>query len=229
MKLDSRSKLNLLLFSCLFLAGASTEAAGYGGKAYEATVENYTGTMTKSHVWADGLGHQRTESVVNGANTISIMDMPNKVIYAIDHSRKTITSMPMDPKATNAPDPAVKWQAIGAKVIDGHPCVGKRATVDGMQMEYWEGTDTGSTVAVVTNGKLTMKMTSWKPLAPNPGLFALPAGYQRVDMSALMRNMGSFDPSKFSAPGGGATNAGFNPAAIQKMYQKNPASSGDDE
>lgn len=228
MKLDSRSKFNLLLSSCLVLSVGPAGAAGYG-KAYEATVENYAGTMTKSHVWADGLGHQRTESVVNGVNNVSIMDIPNKVIYAIDHSRKTITTVPMDPKASNAPDPAVKWQAIGAKVIDGHPCVGKRATVDGMQMEYWEGTDTGSTVAIVANGKLTMKMTSWKPLGPNPGLFALPAGYQRVDMSALMRNMGSFDPSKFSAPGGGTSNGGYNPAAIQKMYQRNPASSGDDE
>lgn len=211
-----------LLSSSLALAAAPT-------KPFEAVIESYsTGAPIKTHIWNDGKGHQRSETAVSGINRVSISDFPNKMIYSIDDQRRTITTMAMNASNSDQPDPAIKWTPIGAKLIDGHPCQGKRGVVSGAQVEFWEGTDIGGfSVAVVTNGKTTQKLLSWKPLAPNPSMFSLPAGYQKIDMNALMRGFsaGSYDPSKLMQGAGGAQK--FDAAAIQKMYQKQPAGSED--
>jgi hypothetical protein len=209
---SSISAFAFTLFSCqLALAAAPS-------KPFEAVIESYsTGAPIKTHIWNDGKGHQRSETAVSGRNSVSISDFSNKMIYAIDDQRRTITTMSMNPTNSDQPDPSVKWTAIGAKVIDGHPCQGKRGTVSGAQVEFWEGTDIGYNVVVVTNGKTTQKLLSWKPLTPNPSMFSLPAGYQKIDMNALMRG--------FSA--GGAGPQKFDPASVQKMYQKQSASGED--
>ena len=197
--------------ACAIFLGQSALAAGMG-KAYEGVLESYsTGAPVKTYVWNDGKGHQRAETTVSGVKSTSISDFGNKMVYAIDDQRRTITSMSMNASNSGESDPSVKWVPIGSKVIEGHPCQGKRGTVSGQQVEMWEGTDIGCNVAVVTNGKTTQKLVSWKPLAPNPALFTLPSGYQKVDMNALMRG--------FSAGGSGAGAQKFDPAAMQKMYQ----------
>lgn len=203
------------------LLGGAAFAAGYG-RPYEAVLESYsTGAPTRTHIWNDGQGHQRAETSISGVNRVSISDFAKKTIYAIDDQRRTITVMSMNPANSEQPDPSVKWTPLGPKVIDGHPCQGKRGTISGQQVEMWEGTDVGCNVAVVTNGKTTQKLVNWKPLAANPGLFSLPAGYKQVDMNALMRGFtagASYDPSKMSPSA--VSPSKFDPAAIQKMYQR---------
>ena len=185
---NKKSHNRLAAISAILLSSlAPLCAANYPTKPYEASMDSFAaGTTTRSHVWNDGQGHQRSESTVAGVVRPSIMDFNKKMIYAIDDQRKTVTAMPLnDP---SQPDPSVKWTPIGAKVIDGHPCQGKKALMGGQQVEYWEGTDTGCTVAVVTNGKTTMKLVSWKATQPNASLFTLPAGYKVMDMAALMKS-----------------------------------------
>lgn len=191
-------------------------AAGYPSKPYEATFENYAGgTPMRSHVWNDGQGHQRSESTIAGVNRVSILDFPNKTIYSINDEQKTINVMSMTPAGNYASDETIKWTPIGAKVIDGHPCQGRRGVSSGQQIELWDGSDVGGcTVAVVTNGATTQKLLSWKPYSPNPSQFALPAGYKKVDMAALMR--GFSGGGMQGMPQGGK----FDPAALQKMYQR---------
>lgn len=180
-------KTSLAVF--LLVAGASGAIAAVASKPFEAVIESYSsGTPTKTHIWNDGKGHQRSETSISGINSISISDFPNKMIYAINDQARTITTMSMN-ATNNDQDPSIKWTPIGAKVIDGHPCQGKRGTVGGAQVEMWEGTDIGFSVLVVTNGKPTQKLLSWKPYTPNPSLFSLPAGYQKIDMNALMKGM----------------------------------------
>lgn len=172
-------------------------------KAYEAITENSTAGTT-SHIWSDGKGKMRSESIIAGVNQVTISDYNNKVSYSINDQARTITKIPFS--APDAPSAKTQWQAInGVKVIEGHPCTGKRANVDGSVMEVWTGTDTDCSVLVTSNGKSVMKLKNWWGKAPNPSLFCLPSGYKMMDMTEMMKNIQS---------------GNFNSAAMQKLYKQ---------
>jgi hypothetical protein len=130
----------------------------------------------------------RTETTIAGTNHVSIMDLNAKMNYSINDQTKSIMRMPLT--GTPGEDPSMHWQPIGSKVIDGHPCQGKRATgKDGMVMELWTGDDTGCTVLLTANGSPMQKLKSWSGATPSPSLFVVPTGYKTTDMSSLMKNL----------------------------------------
>ena len=174
------------LLVCLLLPAAQA-APAYCDKPYEATIENVSSNTT-SHSWNDGRGKMRTETNVGGVNRASIMDFNARVTYSIDDQNKTVMKMPMN--FSPEQDPKNKWETIpGVRVVEGHPCTGKRMLQNGSQMEVWTGNDTGCSVLVSSNGRPVMKLRSYKPAAPNPSLFSPPAGYKVVDMADMMKNV----------------------------------------
>lgn len=182
----STKNLVLSIAALSFIAAPALAAPAYPDKAYEATVDN-VGTNTSSHTYNDGKGHMRSETVVAGVKRASILDFLNKVMYSIDDQNKTIMKMPFNGRPED--DTTANWQSIGNKVIDGHPCTGKRGTTNGTTTEVWTGTDTGCSVLVTSNGKPVSKLISYKGGPVNPALFQLPAGYKTTDMSAMMKNL----------------------------------------
>ncbi|MBX9686853.1 MAG: DUF4412 domain-containing protein [Candidatus Obscuribacterales bacterium] len=197
-----RSSRVTLAVAALALAN-SAGAANYPSKAYEATIENVS-SGSSSHTWSDGKGKMRSETMLAGVKRVSILDFNAKMMYSIDDQQKSITKMPLSEPVDQ--DPQTQWQEIGSKVVEGHPCTGKRGkSKDGSLTEVWTGTDTGCSVLVSSNGKTIMKLKSWSAIQPNPSLFSLPAGYKTIDMGEMMKKMqaGNFDPQ-----------------AMQKLYQK---------
>jgi hypothetical protein len=189
---------SMLIAAVLLTANAAHAAP----KAYESVTENLQ-SNSSTHMWSDGNGKIRSESNINGVNHVSIMDLNSKVMYSISDQTKTIMKMPLK-NPPGQPDPSAQWQEIGTKVIDGHPCHGKRATMNGAAIELWTGDDTNCTVLMTNNGKPVQKLKSWSATVPNASMFNLPSGYKTVDMSNMMNGMGA---------GGN-----FDPAAMRKMY-----------
>lgn len=186
-KLSSFVIASLLI--CSLQPEASTAAPAYPDKAYEAMIENYaSGTNSTSHQWNDGRGHMRTETNVGGTNSISIIDFNAKMTYSINDEHKTVIKMPFLGSPEN--DTKVKWETIpGVRVIEGHPCSGKKGVSNGVSMEVWTGNDTGCSVLVNGNGKPMMKLKSWKAITPNPAMFTPPSGYKVQDMAEMMKNI----------------------------------------
>ncbi len=154
-------------------------------KAFEATIET-AATGGTSQQWSDGKGHVRSESMLGGVKRVSILDFNNMTVYSINDQNKTITQMPI---SGGENDPSIQWTPIGNKVIDGHPCQGKRSTSNGSVIELWTGTDTGCTVLLTSNGSPVQKLKSWSAATPSAAMFSLPSGYKTVDMSEMMKRM----------------------------------------
>ncbi|MBX9723917.1 MAG: DUF4412 domain-containing protein [Candidatus Obscuribacterales bacterium] len=160
-------------------------------KAFEATVES-AATGGTSQQWSDGKGHLRSESMLGGVKRVSILDFNTMTSYSINDQNKTITQMPL---SGGESDPSMQWTPIGNKVIDGHPCQGKRSSANGSVYELWTGTDTGCTVLLTSNGSPVQKLKSWTAATPSAAMFSLPSGYKTVDMSAMMKRMQSAMPA----------------------------------
>ncbi len=200
----TRKSMNSLVMSAVGFFTLLLPAVAFPGKAYEAMIESGTTGVT-THVWNDGKGHTRSECIVaGGQKSVSIIDAEKRMVYAINDQMKAITQMPMTSPPPGEADSTIQWQSIGSKVIDGHPCQGKRGNSSGSVIELWTGDDTGCTVLLTSNGRVMQKLKSWAPLNPNSSLFSLPAGYKTVDMSAMMKGMQS---------------GNFDPEAMKKMYQ----------
>ncbi len=182
------NRLSMMLGSAFVftvLANVPADAAGTG-KPYEAVIDNVTAGMS-SKQWSDGRGRIRSETLVNGIKNVSIIDINNHVTYAINEQTKTVMKIPFNPPPEE--NPKIQWQNIGNKVIDGHPCSGKKGNSNGSVMEVWTGNDTNCSVLVTNNGKPVMKLKSWKATNPDPSLFALPQGYKVTDMAEMMKGM----------------------------------------
>lgn len=174
----------------LFMTLPAIAAPSYPDKAYEAVSENLGPMNTTTKSWSDGKGHLRSETTVAGITRPTIIDFINKISYSIDNQNKTVMKMPFNGSAETSNDPNTKWEDLGSKVIDGHPCTGKRGKMkDGSTVETWTGNDTGCAVLVSSNGKPVMKLKSWKATAPNPSLFAIPAGYKTTDLASMMKGL----------------------------------------
>jgi len=182
-KVVNKSVINLLsLLTLLSLLWLALPATAKTPKGYEATTEDCR-TGSTQHIWSDGHGHLRSETTVAGKNYVTIMDLNTKTNYAINDEARTITQVPLSEPAS------AQWQPIGNKVIEGHPCQGKRTTQGRIVMETWTGDDTDCAVLITTNGSPMQKLKSWSAANPSPSLFALPAGYKTVDIGAMMKGI----------------------------------------
>lgn len=159
-----------------------------------------SGPMTNTS-WSDGRGHTRTEQVVAGRKSATIIDFNNKAIYTIQDDTKTVMRMPMSETAWRYDPEYMKksgWQSLGNKVIDGHPCTGWQINTAGHLTQIWSGTDTECTVLSLQDGKPNMRLLSFQRMNPPAALFGIPAGYKLLEMP---------DYSKMTSPSGTAPGA----------------------
>jgi hypothetical protein len=187
----------LPLAMLLLLSALPVRAQGGPKVAYQATYEMTSPgqpSMTNTS-WSDGRGHTRTEQVVAGRKSATIIDFNAKVMYSVVDETKSVMKIPLNESAWKYDPDYMKrtgWQSLGAKVVEGHPCTGWQINTGGHLTQIWTGTDTDCTVLSLQDGKPNMRLLSFQRTNPPAALFSIPAGYKLMDMP---------DVSKFTAPG----------------------------
>jgi len=187
--------------SCLLFASAwsTSLAQSWPTKAYDATYEmTAAGRTTSTRMINDGHGHQRHESSTPQGKVISIIDYPNKVMWNLMEAQKMAMKLPFNPSSSGASITDAQSakqsnaKSLGTKVIDGHPCQGWQASVQGNTSESWIGTDINNLVYSVSSGpqgQSTMKLKQFSASAPSPSLFTVPSDYKVMSMPAGMPGM----------------------------------------
>ncbi len=186
-KVAAQSVMISVLTICL---GSQSLAQHWSKKPFEASydVQSAAG-KTSMRMVNDGQGHMRNEMSTAAGKMISIIDVPNKVMYSVMESQRMVTKMPYKDSGTGVTDEqsakAANAKELGAKVIDGHPCHGWQTVSSGATTESWTGDDIGCVVLSTTKGPnytSGMKLLKYSAAKPNASEFVVPSGYKVMEM-----------------------------------------------
>jgi hypothetical protein len=186
------SNLMPKIMACLFTVSIALDAmaANYITKAYQAVYDETSsslGNSVRSYA-SDGKGHGRSEvTSAKGRKTVAILDLPNNQLTILMDETKSAMTIPLSQEdlvkmGECAGQMKAKGIALGAKVIDGHPCHGWHYNLDGISQDLWIGDDIGIRVYSKVQGKFGTQeahLRSYSGKAPDPSLFLVPAGYHK--------------------------------------------------
>ena len=175
--------------------GSQSLAQNWSKKPFDATynVQSQAG-KTSLRMLTDGQGHVRNDMTTAAGKMISIIDIPNKVMYSIMESQRLVTKMPYQDQGYSITDEqsakAANAKSLGVKVIDGHPCHGWQTISKDATTESWTGDDIGCVVFSTTKGSnysSEMKLVKYSPAKPGPSEFAVPSGYKVMEANGAVR------------------------------------------
>lgn len=210
----------------LMVAIQAGEVFAFELKPYDATYEmNYGQRSFTQRRVSDGKGRMRSELDTKDGKMVNIIDKPGKTSYTIIESRKMAMKRSIDGLGTDkeknfvvADDKSaseVGAKSIGKKLIDGHSCHGYRYTNRGKVSEAWIGDDIGTLVLMTSDspeGKVTMRLVSYKPYDGESAWFKPPHDYKVVAMPSFgrLKQGGLGQLMQSQAQSGGADNGAQN-------------------
>ncbi|GFK92840.1 hypothetical protein NNJEOMEG_00668 [Fundidesulfovibrio magnetotacticus] len=143
-------------------------------------------------------GKVRVESSIQGVPQVLITDTPGRRVIMLQPQLKLYMETKLDPAQAGA-DPmaqadAAQWQTVGRETIDGWECekrVLKQDPAKG-EMTAWFADKLGlpiRSVAKGPQGTATMEFRNIKVQPVEASRFAVPAGYQKMDLPPAVQGM----------------------------------------
>lgn len=174
--------------------GSQSLAQHWSKKPFDATYDVHSAAgKTTLRMLTDGQGHVRNDMTTAAGKMISIIDIPNKVMYSIMESQHLATKLPYQDSGSITDEQSAKAanaKSLGAKVIDGHPCHGWQTVNKDTTTESWTGDDIGCVVFSTTKGPnytSEMKLVKYSPTKPGASEFAVPSGYKLMEANGAVR------------------------------------------
>lgn len=158
-------------------------------------------------IYFDGTGRMRIDMNARGQTSTSIVDTKNKVAYTIMPQQQMYMEMnldqidkmqkgrasftPYDASRPCANQPDYTCAKVGSESVNGRSCDKWEFTSKSTSKKHWSWIDQRNHIAIKTlmADGTTVEMKNIQEGPQPASLFQVPAGYRKMDMGGLMKNM----------------------------------------
>ncbi|MDD2706446.1 MAG: DUF4412 domain-containing protein [Verrucomicrobiae bacterium] len=177
------------------LAAQEMGGASFQMPAQFSAVQNMKthGMTMATKICMDG-DRMRAEMAAQGEQMVFIRRKDEKKIYQLLPAKKICMVMAYEePSGQQQPEKTLyekdaKWEKLGAETVESVSCDKYRVTAKDASLLLWVRQDNKLPMRMATeDGKVQVDWTEFKPGPQPEEMFAVPAGYQKLDMG----NMGA--------------------------------------
>lgn len=158
-------------------------------------------------VYSDGKGQMRIDMKMRGHESTSIVDSKKQVIYNLMPQQQMYMEMRLDQmnargqnrvgiRAYDASNPCANQadytcEKVGGESVNGRPCDKWEFTSQRNNEKHWVWIDEKNHIPIktVTQDGTSIELKNIQEGPQPASLFQIPSGYQKLDMSEMMKGM----------------------------------------